>query len=93
VNKYPDMGSPIRGKLTELQDDWHELVALAGGRRAALEAAHLGHKFRAELRELQLWVQDTIKRMDSSEPPTNIAEAKEMLELHHERKVCWCFLF
>ena len=87
VTKYPDMGSPIRGKLTEVQDKWLELVGLAGRRRAALEAAHSAHKFHAQLRELHSWVQDTIDRMDSSEAPANIAQANQMLELHHERKV------
>lgn len=87
VSKYPDMSSPIRSKLTELQDNWHSLQYLTNTRRDALNAAYTSHKFQADLKELQIWVADTIKRMGSSDLPTNIAEAHSMLELHDERKV------
>ncbi|KAL1131759.1 hypothetical protein AAG570_011372 [Ranatra chinensis] len=86
VNKYPDMATAIRNKLNELQDNWHQLQSLACSRSSALEAAYTSHKFQADLKELELWVNDTIKRMSSSELPTNIAEAEAALELHHERK-------
>ncbi|XP_073969406.1 spectrin beta chain, non-erythrocytic 5 kst isoform X2 [Rhodnius prolixus] len=86
VSKYPDMSSPIRSKLTELQDNWHSLQYLTNTRRDALNAAYTSHKFQADLKELQIWVADTIKRMGSSDLPTNIAEAHSMLELHDERK-------
>lgn len=86
VQKYPDMSTPIRNKLTELQDNWRQLQALCGTRRDALNTAYTKHKFIADLRELELWVADTIKKMSSSELPNNIAEAEALLELHHERK-------
>ncbi|XP_024085304.1 spectrin alpha chain, non-erythrocytic 1 isoform X3 [Cimex lectularius] len=86
VSKYPDMSTPIRNKLTELQDNWHNLQSLKNRRRDALNSAYTSHKFQAELKELQIWVADTIKRMGSSELPTNVAEAHLMLEMHDERK-------
>ncbi|XP_075227745.1 spectrin beta chain, non-erythrocytic 5 kst isoform X2 [Lycorma delicatula] len=86
VQKYPDMSTPIRAKLTELQDNWRQLQGLSRARRDRLTAAYTTHKFRADLRELEVWVLDTIKRMGSSELPATIAEAEAALELHHERK-------
>ncbi|XP_065202026.1 spectrin beta chain, non-erythrocytic 1 isoform X3 [Planococcus citri] len=86
VQKYPDMSSPIRAKLSELQDAWRNLLTLSRSRKDALNMAHTNHKFIADLKELEIWVADTIKKMDSSELPTNIPEAKAALELHHERK-------
>ncbi|KAF6212345.1 hypothetical protein GE061_012867 [Apolygus lucorum] len=86
VNKYPDMASPIKKQLTELQDHWRNLHSVTSSRRSALNSAYTSHKFQADLRELQAWVADTIKRMGSSELPTNLAEAQSMLELHDERK-------
>ncbi|XP_049846907.1 spectrin beta chain, non-erythrocytic 1 isoform X2 [Schistocerca gregaria] len=82
MQKHPD----IRGKLAELAESWRALQQLAHQRRKALSAAHTLHKFHADLHELELWVADTIKRIDSSELPATIAEAEAMLELHHERK-------
>lgn len=87
VQKYPDMSSPIRAKLSELQDAWRNLQTLSRNRKEALNMAHTNHKFIADLKELEIWVADTVKKMDSSELPTNISEAKAALELHHERKV------
>lgn len=81
------MSTPIRAKLTELQDNWRQLQGLSRARRDSLTAAYTTHKFRADLRELEVWVLDTIKRMGSSELPAAIAEAESALEIHHERKV------
>lgn len=87
------MSTPIRAKLTELQDNWRQLQGLSRARRDRLTAAYTTHKFRSDLKELEVWVLDTIKRMNSSELPATIAEAEAALELHHERKVISMFLF
>nr|CAD7444142.1 unnamed protein product [Timema bartmani] len=86
VQKYPDMSTPIRSKLSELQETWRNLQLLARQRKEALTVAYTLHKFHADLREIEAWVADTIKRMDSSELPATISEAEAMLELHQERK-------
>lgn len=88
------MSSPIRAKLSELQEAWRNLQALSRTRKEVLKIAHTNHKFTADLKEVELWVADTIKKMDSSELPTSISEAKAALELHHERKVSqrWYFI-
>lgn len=81
------MSAPIRTKLTELQDNWRNLQTLAASRREALSCAYSQHKFTADLNELEAYVAETIKRMNTADLPSNIAEAKALLELHHERKV------
>lgn len=81
------MSTPIRSKLTELQDNWRQLQTLCRQRRDALTTAFTTHKFLADLHELDLWVADTIKKMSSSELPNNVAEAEALLQLHNERKV------
>lgn len=81
------MSSPILAKLSELQEAWRNLLTLSRTRKEILNMAHTNHKFTADLKEVELWVADTIKKMDSSELPTSILEAKAALELHHERKV------
>ncbi|XP_046688428.1 LOW QUALITY PROTEIN: spectrin beta chain-like [Homalodisca vitripennis] len=88
VQKYPDMSTPIRSKLNELQDNWRQLQTLCKHRRTTLTTGYTTHKFLADLHELDLWVADTIKKMNSSELPNNTSEAKALLELHNERKVC-----
>lgn len=55
-------------------------------RREALKEAYTLHKFQADLHELEVWVADTIKRMNDSDAPTTISEAEALLELHQERK-------
>ncbi|XP_012141419.2 spectrin beta chain, non-erythrocytic 5 kst isoform X2 [Megachile rotundata] len=84
--KYPDKAPQINGILSELQSNWDDLQRLTQHRRKALNLAYTLRKFQADLHELELWVADTIKRMDESEPPTTISEAEALLELHQERK-------
>ncbi|XP_015429630.1 PREDICTED: spectrin beta chain, non-erythrocytic 5 isoform X1 [Dufourea novaeangliae] len=84
--KYPDKAPQINGILSELQSNWDDLQRLTQHRREVLNQAYTLHKFQADLHELELWVADTIKRMDESDAPTTISEAKSLLELHQERK-------
>ncbi|KAJ8981846.1 hypothetical protein NQ317_001809 [Molorchus minor] len=51
-----------------------------------LEKAYAQEKFLAEVKELEQWVNDTIKRMESQDKPNSIAEAEAQLELHNELK-------
>ncbi|XP_039289552.1 LOW QUALITY PROTEIN: spectrin alpha chain, non-erythrocytic 1-like [Nilaparvata lugens] len=86
VQKYPDMASPIRSMLVDVQDKWRQLQSAGRMRRERLNGAYTAHKFSADLRELELWVTDAIKRIHSGELPATIAEAQAALQLHHERK-------
>ncbi|XP_052120778.1 spectrin beta chain, non-erythrocytic 1 isoform X4 [Frankliniella occidentalis] len=84
--KYPDMAVPIFNKLSALTDDWRNLLQLSRKRRDALSAAYTLHKFKSDLKELDIWVGEAIKRMGSSELPSSVPEAEAMLQLHQERK-------
>ncbi|XP_033210984.1 spectrin beta chain, non-erythrocytic 1 isoform X3 [Belonocnema kinseyi] len=84
--KYPENAMQINAILSELQENWNELQRLSQNRRDTLNQAYTLHKFQADLHELEIWVADTIKRMDEAEPPTTISEAEALLELHQERK-------
>lgn len=85
-SKYPKNASQVNAILSELEANWDNLKSLTQHRRDALNQAYTLHKFQADLHELEIWVADTIKRMDDAEPPTTISEAEALLELHQERK-------
>lgn len=81
------MAVPIRSKLNEVREGWREAHDVAQERKAGLSSAHAKHKFSSDLKELELWVTDTVERITSSQLPDNVQEAQALLELHHERKV------
>lgn len=85
--KYPDNAAQINEIMSELEVNWKELQRLTSARRRRLSEAYTLHKFQADLHELEIWVADTVKRMDESDPPSTISEAAALLELHQERKV------
>ncbi|XP_063994705.1 spectrin beta chain, non-erythrocytic 5 isoform X3 [Diachasmimorpha longicaudata] len=84
--KYPENARDIKTMLHNLQSNWDDLQHLTKHRRDALNQAYTLHKFLADLHEVEIWVNDTIKRMNESEAPTTISEAEALLELHQERK-------
>ncbi|XP_048512555.1 spectrin beta chain, non-erythrocytic 1 isoform X2 [Athalia rosae] len=85
-HRYPDNAVAINATLHDLRTNWDALQTLAQKRREALKEAYTLHKFQADLHELEVWVADTIKRMNDSDAPTTISEAEALLELHQERK-------
>ncbi|KAK0173670.1 hypothetical protein PV328_006832 [Microctonus aethiopoides] len=84
--KYPESAPQINAMLHNLQSNWDELHHLTKHRRDALIQAYTLHKFQADLHEVEIWIADTIKRMNESDAPTTISEAEALLELHQERK-------
>lgn len=84
--KYPESAPQINAMLHNLQSNWDELQHLTKHRRDALIQAYTLHKFQADLHEVEIWIADTIKRMNESDAPTTISEAEALLELHQERK-------
>uniref|UniRef100_A0A1B0AD16 Spectrin beta chain, non-erythrocytic 5 n=1 Tax=Glossina pallidipes TaxID=7398 RepID=A0A1B0AD16_GLOPL len=86
-HKYRDRASDIAQKLDELSNSWKQLEDLSIKRRSLLNEAYLVHKFVSDVRELELWVNDMIKKMNTSPTPTTIADCETQLELHQERKV------
>ncbi len=84
--KYPDMSPTIRSKLNATQDHWRKLTSLAAARRQSLASAYTFHKFKADLRELEAWVQDMNNKMEATVLANNMKDAQAALQLHQERK-------
>lgn len=84
--KYPHKKDDISDKLQELKNNWQDLQELINQRREKLKNAYILQKFMSDLRELEAWVADAVKKMNAVDLPTTIAEAEAQLELHQERR-------
>ncbi|KAH8300440.1 hypothetical protein KR018_005664 [Drosophila ironensis] len=88
IRKYPERGAQhIESKLEELHKSWANLQALSVKRQSLLNEAYLGHKFVSDVKELELWVNDMVKKMNNAQAPSTINDCETQLELHQERKV------
>ncbi|XP_017070971.2 spectrin beta chain, non-erythrocytic 1 isoform X2 [Drosophila eugracilis] len=88
IKKYPERGAQhIERKLEELHKSWGNLQALSVKRQSILNEAYLAHKFVSDVKELELWVNDMIKKMNNTQAPSTINDCETQLELHQERKV------
>ncbi|XP_044574402.1 spectrin beta chain, non-erythrocytic 1 isoform X3 [Cotesia glomerata] len=85
-SKYIDNAPQINAIFYNIESNWDELQHLTKHRRDVLNQAYTLHKFQADLHEVEIWIKDTIKRMNESGAPTTISEAEALLELHQERK-------
>jgi spectrin beta len=86
TTKYADMSTTIRSKLSAAQDHWRKLTSLSTARRQTLASAYTFHKFKADLRELEAWVQDMNNKMEATVLANNMTDAQAALHLHQERK-------
>ncbi|XP_020812650.1 spectrin beta chain, non-erythrocytic 1 isoform X1 [Drosophila serrata] len=88
IKKYPERGAVhIERKLEELHKSWGNLQALSVKRQSILNEAYLAHKFVSDVKELELWVNDMVKKMNNAQAPSTINDCETQLELHQERKV------
>nr|XP_040222398.2 spectrin beta chain, non-erythrocytic 1 isoform X3 [Anopheles coluzzii]XP_049461127.1 spectrin beta chain, non-erythrocytic 1 isoform X3 [Anopheles coluzzii] len=86
ADKYPDNAINIVEKLDELRKQWNELQNASVKRAEMLKQGYTAHKFTANVKELELWANEMIKRMDSASNPATIADCEAQIQLHHERK-------
>uniref|UniRef100_A0AAG5CRA5 Spectrin beta chain n=1 Tax=Anopheles atroparvus TaxID=41427 RepID=A0AAG5CRA5_ANOAO len=86
ADKYPDNAINIVENLDELKRQWQELQNASVKRAEGLKQGYTAHKFTANVRELELWANDMIKKMDSAASPATIGDCKAQIQLHHERK-------
>ncbi|KAG5890886.1 hypothetical protein JTB14_002826 [Gonioctena quinquepunctata] len=84
--KYPHSVEQLEEALGSLEEQLAKLSAVKDKRKHLLQAAYIQERFLAEVKETEQWVHDTIKRMESQEKPSTIAEAEAQLELHNELK-------
>ncbi|XP_045781545.1 spectrin beta chain, non-erythrocytic 2 [Maniola jurtina] len=85
AHSHPDHAKQIEASLSELDKAWDKLQQLSAQRTAILDEAIAEHKFDENLKELELWVSETVKRMEGAEPES-VSDAEAQLEQHHERK-------
>lgn len=86
AQKYPDNAVNIEEKLEELNRQWNNLQQASVKRADVLDNGYTAHKFTADVKELELWTNDIIKKMDSVTNPATIAECQAQIQLHRERK-------
>uniref|UniRef100_V5GNX9 Spectrin beta chain, non-erythrocytic 5 n=1 Tax=Anoplophora glabripennis TaxID=217634 RepID=V5GNX9_ANOGL len=65
--KYPHMAQHLEDKLLALQDQLDKLMNAKNKRRDLLEKAYAQEKFLSEVKEIEQWVNDIIKRMEAQE--------------------------
>ncbi|XP_041968361.1 spectrin beta chain, non-erythrocytic 2 isoform X3 [Aricia agestis] len=85
ADSHPEHAEDIVDRLRALDEGWAELQRLAEQRTKLLDEAIAEHKFEESLKELELWVSETVKRMEGAEPES-VADAEALLEAHQERK-------
>uniref|UniRef100_A0A6B2E568 Putative beta chain spectrin n=1 Tax=Phlebotomus kandelakii TaxID=1109342 RepID=A0A6B2E568_9DIPT len=83
---YPQRKDDIQTKLEEVHGNWENLQAATERKRDLLQNAQILHKYAADVREYEDWVNNIMKKMDSAPTPATIDEAEIQLELHQERK-------
>ncbi|KAJ2939556.1 hypothetical protein O0L34_g6388 [Tuta absoluta] len=85
ASKHSDRADEIRGSVEKLRAQWNELQQLADKRTKLLDEAIAEHQFDENLKELEVWVSESVKRMDG-QAPESVSDAEALLELHQERK-------
>lgn len=83
---YPQRTEDINSKMEEVKESWTNLQNLNIKRKGILNDAYTVHKFVSDVKEMELWVNDIIKKMNSAPSPSTITESELQLELHQERK-------
>lgn len=82
--KYPQSARHLQEKLTTVQSLLIQLNAAKQARREMLEHAYFQERFKADVKALDLWVSETIKRMEAYDKSNSISDAEAHLELHNE---------
>ncbi|XP_032649741.2 spectrin beta chain, non-erythrocytic 5 [Chelonoidis abingdonii] len=82
----PSINDKLSTKQRGMKDSWLRLQGQAKQRREKLAASYQLQKFNLELKELLDWIQKIRGLMEAGGLPESPAEAKSMIEEHHERK-------
>lgn len=84
--KYPEKADDIDRKLNNAKESWETLRNACVKRKGLLSDAFTVHKFGGDVKDMELWVNDMIKKMHSAPTPSTITESETQRELHQERK-------
>lgn len=82
--KYPQSREHIQDRLHTVEELLMTLKAVKERRREHLEKAFFQEKFKSDVKALELWVNETIKRMEGYDKPNSISDAEAHLQLHDE---------
>ncbi|XP_061385003.1 spectrin beta chain, non-erythrocytic 1 isoform X2 [Danaus plexippus] len=85
ARSHPEQREIIESQLSQLDEGWEQLQKLAAARSDMLDDAVKEHKFEENLKELEVWVTETVKRLDRAEPDS-VTDAQAQLEHLHETK-------
>jgi spectrin beta len=85
-DKYPHSVQHLQGKMEELQNQWEKLLSARERRRNNLKGSQARQKFLSDVNDLEQWVSETIKRMESHQIPNSVSEAESLLALNNELK-------
>ncbi|XP_055694009.1 spectrin alpha chain, non-erythrocytic 1 isoform X2 [Lutzomyia longipalpis] len=86
IHTYPQRKEDIQSKLQEVHEHWNALQEATEKKRDLLRNGYILHKYAADVREYENWVNDIMKKMDAAPNPKTIDESEIQLELHQERK-------
>lgn len=86
IQRYPENANEINQKVDEVEKAWNILQSTNIKRKQVLNEAYIVHKLDADVKEMELWVNDIVKKMHSAPTPSTITESESQLELHQERK-------
>lgn len=86
AQKYSGQKGAITAKMDEVHNNWQGLQEATAKKRQLLQNAHVLHKFAADVKEYEAWVNDILKKLASTPSPTTISDAETLLGLHKERK-------
>ncbi|XP_050313156.1 spectrin beta chain, non-erythrocytic 1 isoform X2 [Anthonomus grandis grandis] len=84
--KHPQCTKHLEEKLLELENLLIVLNEIKQMRRERLSKAYFIEKFKADVRDLEVWVNETVARMEGYGKPTSVSESEAHLELHNELK-------
>ncbi|KAL3276987.1 hypothetical protein HHI36_012347 [Cryptolaemus montrouzieri] len=85
-DKYHDAVNEIQEKMDNLHTHWTDLLEANNRRKQALQQSYSLQKFLAEVKDLEIWADDIMRRMEARQRPENIAEAEIQIEFHNELK-------
>ncbi|XP_044756004.1 spectrin alpha chain isoform X2 [Coccinella septempunctata] len=85
-DKYYDAIDGIQERMDTLHKHWTELLEANSRRKETLHKSYSSQKFLSEVKDLEVWANDIIHRMEARQKPENIAEAETQIEFHNELK-------
>ncbi|XP_066150741.1 spectrin beta chain isoform X4 [Euwallacea fornicatus] len=82
--KYPQNSDHLQERLETIEDLLVKLSEAKLRRRQQIEKAYFQEKFKSDVKALEIWVSEAVKRMEAYDKPNSISDAEAHLQLHKE---------